>query len=428
MPPVPARRHLAVVVARLAVTAAGLWATGCGGTTSATPPPAAPPSTSPSTSTSASASTSTPRAPAPSTSVVATTPSPPSTASCSNLKEISSWPVARRAAQLVVAPVLNFNPATIEVARAAGAGGILVLGSAGPPANLAADLSSATPGGALLAMADQEGGGVQRLGAPVPAMPWPRVMAETMTPDQVQALATSVGSSMRQLGIDVNLAPVLDLDAGPGPSARDPDGLRSFSAVPATAARYGVAFMHGMQAAGVVPVVKHFPGLGGASANTDYGPAATPPFATLRTGGLIPFRAAIAAGAPAVMVANAAVPGLTTQPASLSPAVINGLLRHDLGFDGLVLTDSLSAGAISQSGYQLPQAAVAAISAGADMVLFGSTLTPAQTALLSPANVSATIHTLVAALGAATNGTLSVTRLNSAVVHVLAAKHVQLCP
>ena len=184
-----------------------------------------------------------------------------------------------------------------------------------------------------------------------------------------------------------------------------------------------------MQATGVVPVVKHFPGLGGASANTDYGPAATLPLATLRTGGLIPFQAAIAAGASAVMVANAAVPGLTTRPASLSPAVVNGLLRHDLGFDGLVLTDSLSAGAISQSGYQLPQAAVAAVSAGADMVLFGSTLTPAQTALLSPANVSATIGTLVAALGAATtNGSLSVTRLNTAVAHVLAAKHVQLCP
>jgi beta-N-acetylhexosaminidase len=428
MPPVPARRHLAVVVATLAVLGAGLWATGCGGTTSASRPSAAAPSASTSTSTSPSASTS--LAPVPSTSVVATTsPSPPSTTSCSNLKEVSGWPVARRAAQLVVAPVLNFDPAVIDVARAAEAGGILVLGSAGPPANLATELSSPTPGGGLLAMADQEGGGVQRLGAPVPAMPWPRVMAETMTTDQVQALATSVGSSMRQLGIDVNLAPVLDLDAGPGPSARDPDGLRSFSAVPARAARYGVAFMHGMQAAGVVPVVKHFPGLGGASANTDYGPATTLPLATLRTGGLIPFQAAIAAGAPAVMVANAAVPGLTTRPASLSPDVINGLLRHDLGFDGLVLTDSLSAGAISQSGYLLPQAAVAAISAGADMVLFGSTLTAAQTTLLSPANVAATIHTLVAALEAATaNGSLAVTRLNTAVAHVLAAKRVQLCP
>jgi beta-N-acetylhexosaminidase len=175
----------------------------------------------------------------------------------------------------VVAPVLNFDPGALQVAGAAGVGGTLILGSAAPPANLSAELEATAGGVALLAMADQEGGGVQRLGPPVPTMPWPRAMAATMTPDQVQALATSVGTSMRRLGVDVNLAPVLDLDAGPGPSATNPDGLRSFSVVPATAATYGVAFVHGMQSAGVVPVVKHFPGLGGASGNTDYGPATT---------------------------------------------------------------------------------------------------------------------------------------------------------
>jgi beta-N-acetylhexosaminidase len=183
-----------------------------------------------------------------------------------------------------------------------------------------------------------------------------------------------------------------------------------------------------MQAGGIVPVVKHFPGLGDASGNTDYGPATTQPLAALRAAGLVPFQAAIAAGAPAVMIANAAVPGLTNLPASLSPAVVNGLLRHDLGFDGLVLTDSLSAGAISQSGYQLPQAAVAAIGAGADMILFGSTLTPADVALLSPGNVSATINQIVGAIVAATaSGAISTARLNAAVLHVLAVKHVQLC-
>ncbi len=180
--------------------------------------------------------------------------------------------------------------------------------------------------------------------------------------------------------------------------------------------------------AGVVPVVKHFPGLGGASGNTDYGPATTQPLSDLKTTGLIPFQAAIAAGAPAVMVANAIVPGLTSLPASLSPAAINGLLRHDLGFSGLVLTDSLSAGAITQAGYQLPEAAVAAISSGADMILFGSTLTVAETKLLAPSAVAATIGHIVDAIVAATSkGTVSVSRLDDAVSHILAAKHVQLC-
>jgi beta-N-acetylhexosaminidase len=341
--------------------------------------------------------------------------------------------MARRAAQVVVAPVLNFDTAAMQVAATAGAGGILLLGGAPTPPDLAAELRTAfaSAGGGLepLVMADQEGGGVQRLSGVVPTMPWPRIMAQTMTPSEVHALAASVGTSMRRLGVDVNLAPVLDLDARPGPSATNPDGLRSFSAVPATAARYGVAFMLGMEAAGVVPVVKHFPGLGGSSGNTDYGQAKTLPLATLQATGLVPFQAAIAAGAPAVMVANASVPGLTALPASLSPAVINGLLRHDLGFIGLVVTDSLSAGAISQAGYRLPQAAVAAVAAGADMILFGSTLTAAQTGLLGPSQLSATISLIVGAIVAGTNnGTISVARLDAAVLHVLAVKHVQLCP
>jgi len=371
--------------------------------------------------------------PATSSPTVAPTASPSTTASrCSNLSVIDRWPVSRRAAQLVVAPVLNFNLTSVKVASAAGVGGILFLGAGPPPSDLSDELRSSfapgPPGSSPLVMADQEGGGVERLGDAVPSMPWPRVMTETMTPQEVQSLATRVGRSMLQLGVDVNLAPVLDVDAGPGPSAADADGLRSFSADPSTAALYGVSFMHGMQAAGVVPVVKHFPGLGGSSGNTDYGPATTPPLSTLQTAGLIPFRAAIAQGAPAVMVANASVPGLTGLPASLSPSAIDGLLRQDLGFQGLVLTDSLSAGAISQSGYSVPQAAVAAVSAGADMILFGSTISPAQTALLSPANVATTVNLIVAALVTATaKGTIPVARLNAAVSHVLAIKHVDLC-
>jgi beta-N-acetylhexosaminidase len=369
---------------------------------------------------------------APTSSASAPAPSSTLTRPCSNQSVVATWPIARRAAQLVVAPVLNFNTATIRVATAAGAGGVLFLGSASAPANLAvrlhASVTPAAPGPAPMVMVDQEGGGVQRLGNAVPSMPWPRTMAQTLSPDQVQTLATTVGNHMRELGVDVNLAPVVDLDAGRGPSATDPDGQRSFSALPATTASYGVAFVHGMQAAGVVPVVKHFPGLGGASGNTDYGPATTQPLSDLKTTGLIPFQAAIAAGAPAVMVANATVPGLTNLPASLSPAAIDGLLRHDLGFSGLVLTDSLSAGAITQAGYQLPEAAVAAISAGADMILFGSTLTVAQTQLLSPFQVAATIGHIVDAIVAATSkGTIPVSRLDDAVSHVLAVKHAQLC-
>jgi beta-N-acetylhexosaminidase len=276
-------------------------------------------------------------------------------------------------------------------------------------------------------MADEEGGGVQRLAGAVASLPWARDLAQTTTPSGVEALTAQIGRQMKQLGVGMDLAPVLDVDGRAGPSATNPDGSRSFSADPAVAAQYGVAFLQGLRAGGVVPVVKHFPGLG-SSGNTDVGPAQTLPIAALRTAGLPPFQAAIRAGAPAVMVANATVPGLTNLPASLSPDVIDGLLRRDLGFGGLVLTDSLSAGAITQAGYDLPRAATSAIGAGADLILFGSTLTPAETEKLSPTNVDRSINEIVSAIGTAVgSGALPESRLNDAVGHVLAAKGIDLC-
>lgn len=359
------------------------------------------------------------------------TASPTPSAPCSNLGMIGTWPLPRRAAAVIVAPVLNFDMAAVRVAAARGAGGILYLGGAAPPPGLAGQVTSTVAGTgtrlAPLVMADEEGGGVQRLTGAVASLPWPRDMAETLSAGQVRDLAASTATQMLRLGVTVDLAPVLDVDGGAGPNAVDADGRRSFSADPAVAARYGVAFLQGLAANGVLPVVKHFPGLGGASRNTDYGPATTLPLATLNTSGLQPFRAALAAGAPAVMMSNAAVPGLTTLPASLSAAAVDEL-RTTLGFQGLVITDSLSAGAISQSGYDLPRAGVAAIAAGNDMILFGSTLTPAQTLLLTPQNVATSIGQIADAIVAAVgSGTLAASRLNNAVEHVLAAGHINLC-
>jgi beta-N-acetylhexosaminidase len=320
----------------------------------------------------------------------------------------------------------------MRVAVSAGAGGILFLGSAPPPSDLAGQLQAALAGAspelAPLVMADEEGGGVQRLAGAVPSLPWARDLARSSTPAQVQALATQLGRAMKQLGVNVDLAPVLDADGGTGPTVTDADGSRSFSPDPNVAARYGVAFLQGLRAGGATPVVKHFPGLGGSLGNTDVGPATTLPIATLRSGGLLPFQAAITEGAPAVMVSNATVPGLTTRPASVSSSAIDGLLRHDLGFSGLVLTDSLSAGAITQAGFSLPAAATEAVEAGADMVLFGSTLTAAETALLTPANVARSVNEIVAAIvAAARTGALPLPRLDEAVGHVLAIKGVDLC-
>jgi beta-N-acetylhexosaminidase len=418
------RRLAIVVVVALSATACtragsrppvGPHTTGSG-TAAATTAAAAPP-------------TSAPPASAPSTSVPPAT-TPTSAPACSEAGLIEQWPLARRAAQLVVIPALNGQIRALGSPVGAGAGGVLLIGSA-TPADLAAQIAAANQLAAtpLLVMVDEEGGGVQRLAGLVDSLPWARQMAAGMTAAQVQAAAARVAGQMRSLGVTMDLAPVLDVDGGSGPSATNPDGLRSFSADPTTAARYGVAFLDGLRQGGVTAVVKHFPGLGGSTANTDYGPADTQPFSVLRTTGLPPFESAIGDGAPAVMIANAIVPGLTTVPASISPAVIQTLLRGQLGFHGLVLTDSLSAGALVAAGYGTTAAAVAAVEAGADMVLFGSTLTPAQTELLSPAGVSASTTQIVNAIVAAVeSGALPTSRLDQAVLDVLSVKHVRLCP
>ena len=198
-------------------------------------------------------------------------------------------------------------------------------------------------------MTDEEGGEIQRMANLVGNLPWPRTMAATMTPGQVRALAGQVGRRMRAAGITMDLAPVLDLSDSPGPDATYPDGPRSFSVHPAVATAYGLAFARGLQDGGVIPVLKHFPGLGQASANTDFGRATDPPLGTLEAGALLPFEAAIKDGLPAVMVGEVSVPGLTHGlPATLSSQAITGLLRGRLGFHGLVLTDSLSAAAIQE--------------------------------------------------------------------------------
>lgn len=354
----------------------------------------------------------------------------PSTA-CSTDRVLATWPAPRLAAQLLVAPVLDYDAATLRDAIGSGVGGILFLGPAPPPAGLAALLGTAAPPRGVprpLVMADEEGGAVQRLLGAVAPLPSARAVASTMTAAQIGDLGRSVGRQMAALGVDTDLAPVLDLDAGPGPSETDADGTRSYSLDPAVAARDGIAMLGGLQAGGVLPVVKHFPGLGGASGNTDVGPASTRDLHALLAAGLRPFEAAIAAGAPAVMVANASVPGLTTGPASLSPAVIGTLLRSQLGFNGVVLTDSLSAGAVRAAGYDLPAATLAAVAAGADMVLWGSTLTPADTSALTRAGVARTDALLVDTLVSATRtGALPVTTLVRAAAAVLRAKHADLC-
>ncbi len=336
---------------------------------------------------------------------------------CTTASAVANWPLSRRLAQLVMVD-LNFGDPTAANYAAAGAGGFVFLGQ--PPAGSGPAIATqmqglnATEAAAGLTKpllsTDEEGGGVARLSNVIGALPWQRQQAAMWSPPVLQSMLAAHGAALGSVGINMDLAPVLD--TAPAGDTIGAEGLRSYSEDGPTAAAYGIAAVHGLQAGGIVPVIKHFPGLGHANANTDTGPATTPPLAQLQTNDLIPFVQAVNAGAPVLMVSNALVPGLTNGlPASVAPGTYN-YLRATVGFGGLAITDSLAAGAISAAGFTEATAAAAAVKAGADMVLIDAT------------SFGAAVATLTQAVNA---GTLPASQVNASVRRILAVKGIPAC-
>jgi beta-N-acetylhexosaminidase len=210
----------------------------------------------------------------------------------------------------------------------------------------------------------------------------------------------------RAIGIHLDFAPVVDVNNNP---LNPIINVRSFGEAPARVAALGTAFIRGLREHGMLSTAKHFPGHGDTETDSHIAlPVLAGGLARLDSVELVPFRAAVAAGTDAVMAGHLAVPGLAGPnplPASLSPVVLDTLLRDSLGFRGLVVTDALNMGAIV-SRYGAARAAVMAFEAGADL-------------LLMPVNVEETIDSLLAAVA---RGEVSAARLDSSVARVLAAK------
>ena len=280
---------------------------------------------------------------------------------------VASWPLLRQVNETIAVSINALDVGGLGPAARAGYGGILLFGVRAPRnfSAILATLQRETPSRyGMLVMTDQEGGGVERLTNLVATLPWAQTMGKNLNASQITSEGDRVGISMKAAGVNVDLAPVLDVDGrAQEPGATNPDGYRSFGGDPSKVAVDGVAFLNGLREAGVTPVVKHFPGLGHATGNTDDGPAATLPWTTLKTTGLIPFQAAIKDGVGAVMISNATVPGLTSLPSSISPNVIS-YLRNQMGFQGLIVTDSLSARALSDIHLGVPEASVKASGGG----------------------------------------------------------------
>jgi beta-N-acetylhexosaminidase len=332
----------------------------------------------------------------------------------------STWTTAQLANETIAIPVEATNIGALAPAARAGYGGILLFGASAPASmpKVLATLQRERPGHyAWMVMTDEEGGGVERLTNLVGSFPWAQTMGKNLNAAQITAIARRVGTALVAAGVNTDLAPVLDVDGrAQFPGEANPDGYRSFSGVPSTAAADGTAFMKGLQQVGLLSVVKHFPGLGYSTRNTDYGPAATLSWPKLQTTGLVPFRQAIADGATAVMMSNARVPGLTSLPASLSSVAVQAL-RTTLGFKGVIVTDSLSAGAISAIHLSVPAASVQALAAGDDLILFGSP-TSVAASLAEAAQISNAI------VQAVRDGTISRTSLiNQAALDLAAVNH-----
>lgn len=227
---------------------------------------------------------------------------------------------------------------------------------------------------------DQEGGVVERLrGA---ATRFPTFMSAGAAGDVAlteQAYAAS-GTELRRLGFTVDFAPDADVTSGPA----DPTiGSRAASSRPSEVADHVVAAAGGFGAAGVMPVVKHFPGHGSVPADSHLTlPVQTRTLAELEETDLVPFRAAVEAGAPAVMVGHIDVRAVDPRvPSSLSRKVTTGLLRDTLGFAGLVVTDSMEMAAVTR-GRDPRRTAVQALRAGADVLLMPPSPAVARAALV----------------------------------------------
>ena len=220
----------------------------------------------------------------------------------------------------------------------------------------------------LLISVDQEGGRVQRLG-PELATHFPSLMAvgRTDSSSYAEEIGLVTGHELRRLGINLVLAPVLDINNN---AANPVINVRSFGQTAGVVTRLGLAYNRGVAAALSGPVIKHFPGHGDTSVDSHLDlPVIHKTRSQLEELELVPFRAAIADGARIVMVAHLLLPDLDpSHPASLSRSTVSGLLREEVGFDGLVMTDAIEMQAIADR-YSPGQIAVQAFRAGVDILL-----------------------------------------------------------
>ena len=256
---------------------------------------------------------------------------------------------------------------------------------------------------------DEEGGMIARIANSglfdVPKYPNMQAIAETGDTDQAYAAGSGIGTYLKAFGIDATFAPVADVNTNPDNPVI---GKRAFGDDPETAAEMVAAYLNGLHSTGTAGCVKHFPGHGDTTTDTHSGYAETnKTWEEMLACEMIPFRSGIEAGTDMVMVAHISAPAVTGDrtPATLSYTIVTEKLRQEMNYDGVVITDGMEMGAITDN-YDCADAAVQAILAGVDIILL-------------PQDYRAAFEGVLAAVQ---NGTITEERLDESVLRILKLK------
>jgi beta-N-acetylhexosaminidase len=309
--------------------------------------------------------------------------------------------------ELVGASYTPDNAAMVEQLHA---GGVLLYNREMPNFQAAHDLVAAAQANAslpLFVVVDEEGGWVDRMSDIYGFRPSAEMIAATGSLDYARSQAQQVARDMRSIGLNFDLAPVTDVALVNGPD----QATRTFGSTPDAVTAFAGAYLNGLQSSGIIGCLKHFPGLGAATTDAHLGlPLITRTRAQVEQVELAPYRTLIQRDDPGcIMSTDLLMPAIDGDlPAELSPKTINGVLRQELGYDGVVVTDALYMQGIAQR-YSQPLAGVMAIEAGCDF-------------LMGPWDPSQMRDMLTALKAAINSGQISMARIDQSVLRLLKLK------
>lgn len=358
-----------------AVVAAALFLAAC----SDTGAPTAGPSTIPSSFapiTPTTTPTTIPTTPSPSQTPTSAPPSAPA-GSCVDQK-LAVLTLRDQAAQLIMTGIAatGMTSSQRSVVRAQKPGGLLLMGSSGSASHTRTAMSTASTSATIqgikpLVAADQEGGQIQRLkGSGFTRIPSATVQG-TWSSSKLTTQATGWGKQLKQAGVNLDLAPVADVVPASLGDKNEPIGAldRNYGSTPGPVGEHVAAFVQGMDAAGVMTSVKHFPGLGRVRGNTDFSSGVVDNVTVRGDDDLAPFASGIRAGSDMVMVSTATYSKIDpNNRAVFSPTVIQGMLRGDLRYGGVVITDDVGAAA-EVASVPAGDRATRFVAAGGDIVI-----------------------------------------------------------